>query len=177
MHCSEAPTRRSGDLRMGPDPGIEGGPADKYPLRKVPARNKVPKDRGYDAPEKWAYRKGYEFTPLRQRSLDADLKNKGRWEIENKLDQLLLADTRRWRPRTPPIEGKGFIFLVAPSPKSAYQKDLPSVTTLEYWASLDWTQAIYPILIAGIPLAMIVAPFIVERIYPDYFNTAIREEY
>jgi hypothetical protein len=62
-----------------------------------------------------------------------------------------LVTGTNWEPRTAPTQGKGYFFFQGPTPKTAYQEDLPSFFSAENFANLK----IPPKLIAGLLAATI----------------------
>merc|ERR1719217_1992577 len=48
-----------------------------------------------------------------------------------------LVTGTNWPPRTPPEPGKGYLFFQGPTPKTAYQKDLPSFFSAENFADVE----------------------------------------
>ena len=51
--------------------------------------------------------------------------------------QSALVTGINWPPRTPPTPGKGYFFFQGPTPKTAYQKDLPSFFSTENFADIE----------------------------------------
>merc|ERR1719310_1774541 len=60
-----------------------------------------------------------------------------RQQLEDKRRQSALITGTNWPPRTPPEPGKGYFFFQGPTPKTAYQKDLPSFFSTENFADLE----------------------------------------
>jgi hypothetical protein len=51
--------------------------------------------------------------------------------------KLKLELSANYRPRTPPIEGEGYIFFQGPTPKTGKQADLPSFFSSENFDGAD----------------------------------------
>jgi len=99
-------------------------------MASIPKNQKPGLD--YDAPyltkEKKVKGLGPNFQQLWKGQLRFDDKEESR---RNKL----ITGTN-WAPRTYPEKGKGYFFFQGPTPKTAYQKDLPSFFSAENFASM-----------------------------------------
>merc|ERR1719331_1797520 len=60
-----------------------------------------------------------------------------REDLAKKRRQSALITGTNWPPRTQPTPGKGYFFFQGPTPKTAYQKDLPSFFSAENFADIS----------------------------------------